>query len=403
MSLPALSELFLVAPPGLEAAVEAEARAAGFAVAGRQPGGVTLALPPANPATEGVANPAAVIEAAWQTVWRANLMLRGPVRVLARFATFRALHLAQLDKRLRRIDWADLLAPGTPVRLEAACTASRIYHEGAARRRLEQAIVDLSGAVLHPDADLRILMRIDDDLCTLSFDTSGQALYKRGHKQAVGKALLRETMAAMFLAEAGYQPGMTVIDPMCGSGTFAVEAAEMASGLLPGRARGFAFEALRGFDPAALADLRARLATAAAAQAVPQGGPPRIFGYDRDQGAVAMARANAERAGVAALCDFACQPIGALQPPPDAAPGLVILNPPYGARIGERKALFSLFGSIGSVLAARFAGWRVAIVCPDAGLARATGLPFLPDPAPVDHGGLKVRLWRCAPLRPARA
>lgn len=371
-------EIFLVAPPGLEGAVAAEAHAAGFAPAQAVPGGV-------------------VVRGGWPEVWRANLVLRGPGRVLVRFAAFRAMHLAQLDKRARRVPWATLFHPGQPLRVEAVCHASRIYHAGAAKMRIERALIEEAGAQITADADLRVLARIEDDLCTLSLDSSGAALHKRGHKQAVGKAPLRETMAAMFLAQAGFGAAtagvpagaMPVIDPMCGSGTFPIEAAEIAAGLTPGRARHFGFERLANFEAAAFAKMHAAAPPAPAAS-----DGPLFFGYDRDQGAIANAAANAARAGVGGLCHFACQPIGALYPPAGLPPGLVIFNPPYGTRIGARKPLFALYASAGVVLRERFAGWRVAMVCPDMGLAKTMGLPFLPDAPWVEHGGIKVRLLR---------
>jgi putative N6-adenine-specific DNA methylase len=214
----------------------------------------------------------------------------------------------------------------------------------------------------------------------VSLDTTGEALHRRGTKQFVGKAPLRETMAAGFLWRLGFDGTQVVVDPMCGSGTIPLEAAGIAAGLVPGQGRRFAFEAMVGGVRPALPEV-AEIA-----------GPPRFFGYDRDQGAVRGAEANADRAGLSGLCRFACQPVSALTPP-EGAPGIVLTNPPYGARIGNRKALFGLYGSLGAVLAERFRGWRVGIVTSDGGLARATGLA-LEASAPVDHSGTKVRLWQ---------
>ncbi|MCR9125465.1 MAG: class I SAM-dependent RNA methyltransferase [Rhodobacteraceae bacterium] len=366
-------EIFLTAPPGLEQVLCDEAVASGFAGATAVPGGVTL-------------------RGAWPEVWRANLVLRGATRVLLRFASFRVMHLAQLDKRARKVDWAGVLRPDLPVRVEVSCAASRIYHAKAAAQRIETAIRETVGAEVSADAGLRVMARINDDLCTLSIDTSGESLHKRGHKQAMGKAPMRETLAALFLRQCGYDGSEAVVDPMCGSGTFPIEAAEIAAGLAPGRDRGFGFEDLAGFDAAAWSRMRA-----SATRPVPQG-PPRVFGYDRDQGAIAMASANAERAGVAGCITLARQAVSDLTPP-DTPPGLVIVNPPYGARIGNRNVLFAVYGALGKTLLARFAGWRVGLVTSDGGLARATGLPFRPAGPPVPHGGLRVTLHLTPPLR----
>ncbi|MGD9863346.1 MAG: class I SAM-dependent RNA methyltransferase, partial [Pseudodonghicola sp.] len=199
---------------------------------------------------------------------------------------------------------------------------------------------------------------------------------------------LRESMAALFLRQCGYSGTQVVVDPMCGSGTFVIEAAEIAAGLAPGRSRRFAFEDLAGFDAAAWDKMRA-------GAAVPQRIPAqRFYGSDRDAGAVRMATENAERAGVADWCSFTQMPFSDLVRP-EGAPGLVMVNPPYGARIGNKKLLYGLYGALGGVLKDRFAGWRVGLVTSEPGLAKATGLPFDPPGPPVAHGGLKVKLYSC--------
>ena len=176
---------------------------------------------------------------------------------------------------------------------------------------------------------------------------------------------------------------------MCGSGTFVLEAAEIAAGLAPGRSRAFAFERLAPFDPAAWAALKA--------EAQPRPTPFRFHGSDRDAGAIAMSRANAARAGVADLTDFRQSPISDLHRP-DGPPGLVIVNPPYGARLGDPADLRRLYAALGQTLQSRFPGWRVGLVTTDPALAHATGLPFAPPGPPVPHGPLKIRLWQTGPL-----
>lgn len=206
-------EIFLVATPGLEQPLLDEARGLGFD-ARIEPGGV-------------------VFTGGWSDVWRANLLVRGATRVLVRIGAFRAMHPAQLDKRAHRFPWADWLRADVPLRIEATSRKSRIYHAGAITQRIEKAITDTLGAPIADDAPLVLKIRIEDDLCTISLDSSGESLHKRGHKQAVGKAPMRETMAAMFLRTCGFDGSAPVLDPMCGSGTFVIEAAEMAQGLAP--------------------------------------------------------------------------------------------------------------------------------------------------------------------------
>ena len=362
-------EIFMVATPGLEAPLADEMRELGWSP-DIQPGGLTIC-------------------GGWTDVWRANLMLRGATRVLARVGSFRALHLAQLDKRARKFPWSDVLRQDQPVKVEAVCKASRIYHAGAAAQRIERAIREELGAPVSADAGIVVKLRIEDDLATISLDTTGPSLHKRGHKPAVAKAPMRETMAAMFLRQMGFDGSQTVLDPMCGSGTFVIEAAEIAAGLAPGRSRSFAFENLAGFDAAAWQRLRDSV--------VPRQPGLRFLGSDRDAGAIRMSSRNAETAGVENLTRFECRAIGDLARP-DAAPGIVIVNPPYGARIGNKGPLFGLHAAMGEVFRSRFQGWRVGIVTSEAGLAKATGLPWQAPGPIVAHGGLKVRLWQTAPL-----
>ena len=360
-------EIFLSGTPGLEPVLRAEAAGLGFANATAVPGGVTC-------------------DGGWPEVWRANLQLRGAGRVLARVARFRAMHLAQLDKRSRKVDWTGLLRADVPYRVEATCRKSRIYHAGAATERVANAIADALGTKPVEKAALVVRVRIEDDLCEISLDTSGEPLHRRGFKQAVGKGPMRETLAALFLRSCGYDGSETVIDPMCGSGTFVIEAAEMALGLAPGRGRAFGFESLASFDADAYAQVRTALPAPKSTELV-------FRGYDRDAGAIRNATENAERAAVSDVTQFQHQAVADLVPP-DGPPGLVIVNPPYGARIGNRNLLFALYGTFGTVLKERFKGWRVGIVTSDKGLARATGLHFNNVSAPIPHGGLKVQLFQ---------
>ena len=363
-------EIFLVATPGLEAGLLDEARACHFENPARVPGGV-------------------VIRGGWPEVWRANLELHAVTRVLARIGSFHVAHLAQLDKLARKFPWGDTLRADIPVRVETACKKSRIYHAGAATQRIATAIREELGAPVSEDADVRIMARLDSNLCTLSIDSSGESLHKRGHKEAIGKAPLRETLASHFLRACAFTGQESVVDPMCGSGTFVIEAAAMAAGLKPGRSRSFAFEQLAGFDNAAWQAMRNASAPT----------PPaaRFFGSDRDAGAISMSQANAERAGVSAFTSFRQLAVSDLTPP-DGPAGLVIVNPPYGTRIGDKKPLFDLYAALGKTLLARFQGWRVGLITTEPSLAKATGLALTRSKQPVNHGGLNVLLFQTSRL-----
>ncbi|WP_421951022.1 THUMP domain-containing class I SAM-dependent RNA methyltransferase [Pelagibacterium sp.] len=362
--------IFLVATPGLEKALCREAHELGFSEPRPVVGGVE-------------------ISGGWDEVWRANLQLRGAGRVLVRIASFRASHLAQLDKRARAVAWGDVLREDVPVRVEASCRKSKIYHSGAAAERVQKAIAQELGAPIADGADVRVLVRIENDLCTISIDTSGEGLHRRGHKLEVNKAPMRETMAALLLRECGYTGNEPVLDPMCGSGTLVVEAAEIALGLEPGRSRPFAFEHLAGFDPAAWTAMKQTRQSRDTAFL--------FYGSDRDAGAVRMSIANSERAGTSPVTRFAQTPVDLLERPEEPA-GLVIVNPPYGSRLGDRKKLYPLYGALGQVLKTRFSGWRVGMVTSDRALAQATGLAFGKPGASIDNNGLRIALYRTGPL-----
>ena len=349
-------EIFCVTQPGLEGLLAEEMAEAGFTGVSALSGGVRADGGP-------------------EEALRANLQLRIAARVLLRVAEFRAMHLAQLDKRARKVDWATLLPDGARVKVEASSRKSRIYHKGAAAERVARAVASVLPGGDGPEVVLKV--RIEDDLCTISLDTTGEALHRRGHKEFVGKAPLREGMAAAFLKQVGFDPAspVPVVDPMCGSGTIPIEAAELAAGCWPGRSRQFVLDALGFPRPEAPA---------------PRDVPPMFHGFDRDQGAIQGAIKNAGRAGVPVT--FRRQAVSDLTPP-DGPAGIVLTNPPYGARIGDRKLLFGLYGALGAVLSERFSGWLVGIVTSDSGLAKSTGLPLEPF-GPINHSGLKVTLWQ---------
>ena len=359
------TSLFLVTAPGLQNLLADEARAAGFVVTSMIPGGVSL-------------------KGGWAEAMRANLVLRGATRVLARVAEFPAAHMAELDKRARRLPWSDWLRPSVPVSVGTASHKSKLYHLGAIKSRVEGALT-ANGFRVESGAPVRVMVRIDADVVTVSIDTSGELLHKRGLKVEVNKAPMRETLASLFLRACGFDGSEPVVDPMCGSGTFVIEAAEVAMGLAPGRVRDFAFEQLAAFDKGAWREMKSSVAARDCALS--------FTGSDRDAGAVRMAAANAERAGVSEITRFHHRSISDAEPPEGPA-GLVIVNPPYGARVGAAKPLYPLYASFGKVMKARFRGWRVGMVTSDAGLAKAADLDWAKPGPVVDHGGIKVRLWQ---------
>ena len=220
-------------------------------------------------------------------------------------------------------------------------------------------------------------------------DTSGELLYRRGFRQEVSRAPLRETIAAGILLLAGYAPETPLWDPLCGSGTLLIEAALLARNLAPGLSRSFAFESFADHNPEAFARQKA----AYAARARPKA-PALILGTDLNAGALGTARRNAQRAGV--FADLALERQDATVPRKGLPPGtLAIANLPYGIRVGETAALPKLYAAL--VAALRQSGVaRVALLARDPRAPEWLGLPNA-TLHPMDNGGLSCRLI-CSPL-----
>ena len=321
-------------------------------------------------------------------LYRANLFLRTANRVLLRRADFHTGHFSELEKRAAGLPWKAWLPAGVPVRVEVASYRSRLWHEGAVAERLQRAIANATGA---PAADDRasgqlVLARIEANHCTISVDSSGELLHRRGYRVEVTKASLRETLAAALLLWSGWKPGQPLLDPFCGSGTIVLEAALMARGIAPGRHRTFAFEQWPDFDRAAW---RGALLEADEQMRSGHSQAP-LEGSDRDEGAVAIARANAERAGVADVVRFEARPLAAAQP--SAPSGFIVTNPPYGERI-RGGDLRNLYDALGRGLRGRFAGWRLALLGANKVLTGHTGLRFEPGPR-TTNGGIPIQFLR---------
>jgi len=331
---------------------------------------------------------------------RANLWLRAASRVVVRVAEFRATAFFELEKSAKRIPWAQFIAPGQVAEFRVTAKKSKLYHSDAIAERLVKSLMSVVGAKnlpgTNPPARKRapaqpahqstkpqlFVVRVFHDAFTISVDTSGELLHMRGYRQAVGKAPLRETLAAALLLAADWDGSAPLLDPFCGSGTIPIEAALLARRIPPGLHRRFAFMAWPNFDAKTWRALLHESQTAALASS-----PALILGSDRDAGAIASSRANAERAGVLADIDFQARAISAIQPP--EAPGLVATNPPYGVRVSERTTLRNLYARFGQLLRARCAGWRVALYSADPRLAAEMELP-LGELFRTTNGGIKV-------------
>jgi len=335
-----------------------------------------LGIPHEPPTPDGVAFPAD-----FRTIALSNLWLRTASRVIVRLGEFKAQGFADLEKGASRLPWDRILLPGQPVAVRVTCRKSRLYHSDAVAERVVRQISKHFGidapVVRLTDSDdddapsgeaQRILVRIVHDVCTISADSSGDLLHRRGYRQAIAKAPLRETVAAACLLACDYDGTEAFLDPMCGSGTFPIEAAMIARQQAPGRARPFAFEHWPGADRDILPNLRR--ATKAAGTDVAD---LVIVGSDRDPGAIRMSRENAARAGVEAMIQFEQVTLDALEPPADT--GLWCSNAPYGRRVGNVDALTGLFVSIGNLARGPFADWRVALILAEQSHVKALQSP----------------------------
>jgi putative N6-adenine-specific DNA methylase len=327
-------------------------------------------------------------------LYAANLHLRTASRVAVRMGSFHASAFHELERRARRLPWERYVSPGAAVALRVSSRKSRLYHgDAVAQRLLAAALERVPGARAAPPAaehdgaepDVQhIIVRLFHDECTVSADSSGELLHRRGYRLATAKAPLRETLAAALLLASGWEGGAPLLDPMCGSGTIPIEAALLARRVPPGLRRRFAFERWPAFE----AGRWRRLLDEATERILPAAPAP-ILGSDRDEGAVAAAHANAERAGVVSDVVFRRAAISAIEPP--ELPGWLVTNPPYGVRVGERVKLRNLFAQLGNVARRRCPGWRVAFVSAHKELERQTGIS-LEARLETLNGGIRVRL-----------
>jgi putative N6-adenine-specific DNA methylase len=326
-------------------------------------------------------------------LYKANLHLRCANRILARVgAFFYATDFAVLRQRASRLPWEHYLHPGQAVIIQVTCHQSKLYHSTAVAERVADAIADRMGCpspLVKPgeDSDLtvqRVLVRLVHDRCTVSMDSSGPLLHRRGYRQETAKAPLRETLAAGLLLASGWDRTSPLLDPFCGSGTIPIEAALMARNIAPGKQRHFAFMDWPRFDPQQWQPLlQEAIANERPSKAI-------IQASDRDAGAIRVAQANAERAGVLDAIQFSCQAFSAIEPP--SGPGWVVTNPPYGVRTSPNHDLRNLYTHLGDVLRSLCPGWKIGLLCPDYYLAGHTRISF--DTAlPLVNGGIGVKFF----------
>jgi 23S rRNA (guanine2445-N2)-methyltransferase / 23S rRNA (guanine2069-N7)-methyltransferase len=342
---------------GLEAIVEQELRA--------------LGADPVEPGRMHVR-----FAGALELAYRACLWSRTASRVLMVLGGFDAGDEKALYDGVRTIDWSEHLTVDGTLAVDFTTVGSFLDHTQFGSRKVKDAIVDqfrdATGRRPSVDParpDVRVRVHVENNRAEISLDLAGESLHKRGWRMAGGEAPLKENLAAGLLLLADWPAlaakGAPFVDPMCGSGTLLVEAALIAAGRAPGERRDYwGFLGWRGHD----ADLWKRLhdeARAAAHEPTAQ-----LYGFDADSRAVALARRNLASAGFSPTLE--ARPLAELTAPP--SPGLLMVNPPYGERLGDEAELGPLYAQLGDVLKRRFAGWQAYVLTGSAELAKQIGL-----------------------------
>lgn len=318
--------------------------------------------------------------------YRACLWSRLANRILMPLAEVPVANSEQLHKGLLQLPWLDYVAEGASLLVDFSGTDDEIRNTQYGAQVCKDAIVDaLRDAgrerpqIARKDPDLRVNVRLRKGAVVVAIDFGGCSLHQRGYRLEAGQAPIKENLACALLLRADW-PGIAaaggaLIDPMCGSGTLLLEAAMMVADIAPGlRRTRWGFESLpfhnRPQWQAIVADADARAERGKARQW------PEIRGYDADPVVIAKAQANIERAGLSTAVRVRCKALGDLKKPSHRplSGGLVITNPPYGERLGEKESLRYLYKELGDAMVREFSGWRGAVLTSDPDLGHATAL-----------------------------
>ena len=333
-----------------------------------------------------------------QDCYIANLHLRLANRVLMRIAGFKASNFGSLERRLGSIPWELYLSHGVMPDISTSAKHSRLYHRDAIDERIRSSIVNrrmfaefyqVDGSP--PPYPQQVFTRVVDDRFTISLDSSGDLLYKRGLKDHNAIAPVRETIAAAALRLAGYNGDEPLLDPMSGSGTFSIEAAMIATRTPPGLYRDFAFMGWPCYSPERWRHIRK-----ASEKEIIDLKSVMIIASEKSPELSAALKKRIERFNLSSIVsvinidffDLKKKDIVVIFNRMHA--GLVIINPPYGVRLGTRKKSRELFRNIIQKLGGDFKGWRYALFVHDLDLIRE--IPFERNFILLDHGGLKLAL-----------
>ena len=331
----------------------------------------------------------------WETCYRVNLESRIATRVLWRLAGGPYRSETDIYRLAYDIPWSKLFDVSRTIRIYVTAQRSPLKSIEFITLKTKDAVCDRFRADVgsRPSIDtknpeVRIHLFLNDRDATLYLDTSGEPLYQRGHKIAKVEAPLKENLAAGILRLSGWKPGVPLFDPMCGSGTFLLEAVQMSIGDAPGLSRdagGFGFQRLKNFDAA----LWKRLRFEAADHRIAVGNLP-IWGSDISVDAVARARQNLAHAGYDDLVTLGQADLLDVSPP--ASEGVMVANPPYGERLSDDDYLAQFYPKLGSVLKQRFAGWNCCFLTADERLPKGVGLKPKRK-TPLFNGNLECRLY----------
>ncbi len=307
-------------------------------------------------------------------LYDANLRVRAATRIIKPVRAFRSADADQLYRRAKRIDWSRYMSVDSTFSVDALVNHSAIRNSHYAALRVKDAIADRfrvrygrRPSVDLNEPDLRVNLHLVKNVATLSLDSSGEPLFRRGYRTESGPAPINEALAAGILFLAGWNGNAPLVDGMCGSGTFLIEAALLAGNIAPGLVgRQYGFMRWPDYDPG----LWKSLVSSARSQASPLQGV-KILGSDIDGKSVQRARANARRAGVEEYIEFRQTGFEQLEPP--SGPGVFITNPPYGKRLSEEN-LEALYRGIGDTLKNKYDGYNAYILTANAPASKKIGL-----------------------------
>ena len=325
--------------------------------------------------------------------YRANLESRLASRVLWRVGGFSCRDERELYEHVHAIDWTRHFEPRRTLRVDVAATRSPLASLEFATLRVKDAVCDRFRAErgVRPSVDkrapdVRVHVHLREREASVYLDTSGEPLFKRGYRRDAEEAPLRENLAAGLLALAQWAPGQPLLDPMCGSGTIAIEAALIAADRAPGLGRTFGFQKLAWYDGPAWQ--RIRQAARDRIRAAPAAAS--IVASDVARAAVAHTAVNLRAAQVESFVRV--EEADVLTRAAPAARGLLLANPPYGVRLAEAKALEAFYPRLGDALKRRFSGWTAGLLSGDLRLAKLIGLKAARR-IPLWNGAIECRLF----------